>query len=82
MPEFIRSELALPAIMDNDANVGALGEANFGAGFGFDPLFYMTLSTGIGGGIISAGRLRVLILTRERLVTLRFTPEVRLSLRG
>ncbi len=44
-----------PAVLDNDANVAALGEAHFGAGRGFDPLFYMTLSTGIGGGIIGAG---------------------------
>ena len=43
--------------MDNDANVGALGEGSFGAGAGFDPLFYMTLSTGIGGGIIIDGKI-------------------------
>jgi glucokinase len=42
-------------IVDNDANVGALGEYRFGAGRGLDPLFYMTLSTGIGGGIVSRG---------------------------
>ncbi len=47
--------LGVPAIMDNDANAGALGEAVHGAGRGCDPLFYMTLSTGIGGGIISNG---------------------------
>jgi glucokinase len=41
-----------PVVMDNDANVGALGEARFGAGRGALPLFYMTLSTGIGGGIV------------------------------
>lgn len=41
-----------PAIMDNDANVGALGEGCHGAGQGKRPLFYMTLSTGIGGGIL------------------------------
>jgi glucokinase len=44
------------AIVDNDANAGALGEYRYGAGQGLDPLFYMTLSTGIGGGIISQGR--------------------------
>jgi glucokinase len=43
--------LGVPVVMDNDANVGALGEAHYGAGRGFSPLFYMTLSTGIGGGI-------------------------------
>jgi len=42
-------------IMDNDANLGALGEAVYGAGRGYRPLFYMTLSTGIGGGLIPEG---------------------------
>ncbi len=46
-----------PAIMDNDANVGGLGEFRYGAGRGASPLFYMTLSTGIGGGIVWDGRL-------------------------
>ena len=45
----------IPVIMDNDANAGAIGEAAYGAGRGADPLFYMTISTGIGGGIYSAG---------------------------
>jgi glucokinase len=52
---FIETELGLATIMDNDANTGALGEARFGAGQGCDPLFYMTLSTGIGGGLASGG---------------------------
>ena len=55
LPEFITGELEIPAVMDNDANAGALGEAVYGAGVGFDPLFYMTLSTGIGGGIVAGG---------------------------
>ncbi|MBV8707042.1 MAG: ROK family protein [Acidobacteriaceae bacterium] len=42
----------VPAVMDNDANVGALGEAMYGAGRQLPYLFYMTLSTGIGGGIV------------------------------
>ena len=46
-----------PAVMDNDANVGALGEGFQGAGQGASPLFYMTLSTGIGGGILIDGAL-------------------------
>ena len=41
-----------PAIMDNDANVGALGEAYYGAAKNTASSFYLTLSTGIGGGII------------------------------
>lgn len=42
----------VPVVIDNDANVGALGEAIYGAGRGVRPMFYMTLSTGIGGGIV------------------------------
>jgi glucokinase len=53
---FVRDVTGAPAVMDNDANVGVIGEAEFGAGKGFSPLFYMTLSTGIGGGIYENGR--------------------------
>jgi glucokinase len=49
--------LGVPVVMDNDANVGALGEAHYGAGRGYSPLFYMTLSTGIGGGIYGDGKI-------------------------
>lgn len=52
LPGWVRSEFGVPVLMDNDANVGALGEGLHGAGRGFRPLFYMTLSTGIGGGIL------------------------------
>ena len=47
-----RGSAGRPVVMDNDANVGALGEFEFGAGKGCSPLFYMTISTGIGGGIL------------------------------
>lgn len=50
---FLRQELGIPVIMDNDANVGGLGEGIHGAGRAARPLFYMTLSTGIGGGIVT-----------------------------
>ncbi len=53
---FVAAAAGAPAVMDNDANVGAMGEARFGAGRGASPLFYMTLSTGIGGGIVEHGR--------------------------
>jgi glucokinase len=55
--EKVRSFSAAPVVMDNDANVGALGESIYGAGRGRDPLFYMTLSTGIGGGVVIDGRI-------------------------
>ncbi len=52
-----REQFQIPCVMDNDANVGGLGEFAHGAGRGADPLFYMTLSTGIGGGIVIGGRI-------------------------
>ena len=55
LPHHIEQLIGVLPIMDNDANAGALGEALYGAGRGFRPLFYMTLSTGIGGGIITTG---------------------------
>jgi glucokinase len=58
LPGFIKEATGIDKVLiDNDANVGALGEAHHGAGVGCDPLFYMTLSTGIGGGIVSNRRL-------------------------
>ncbi len=52
----LEAELGVPCVMDNDANTGALGEGIYGAGAGYDPLFYMTLSTGIGGGLLVDGK--------------------------
>ncbi len=53
----IQTLVGAPAIVDNDANVGALGEQAYGAGRGYDPLLYITISTGIGGGIVIGGRI-------------------------
>jgi glucokinase len=52
----IESALGLPAILENDANAAALGEFRYGAGRGVRSLFYFTVSTGIGGGIILDGK--------------------------
>ena len=46
------SSFALPVFVDNDANCAALGEKTFGAGKKVKDLFYYTVSTGIGGGLI------------------------------
>src|SRR5262245_10449075 len=43
--------------VDNDANVAALGEARFGAGVGSNPVFYVTLGSGVGGGLVVDGRI-------------------------
>ena len=46
----------VPVALDDDANLGALGEARLGAGRGVDPVVYVTVSTGIGAGIVVHGR--------------------------
>lgn len=46
-----------PVVADNDANVAALAEARCGAGVGFDPVFYVTLGSGVGGGLALGGRI-------------------------
>ena len=43
--------------VDNDANVAALGEATRGAGVGFNPVFYVTLGSGVGGGLVVDGNI-------------------------
>ncbi|SJZ42094.1 ROK family protein [Selenihalanaerobacter shriftii] len=50
--ELIKNEIDIPVFIENDANAAALGEKWFGAGRNIDNLIYMTVSTGIGGGII------------------------------
>lgn len=49
--------LGIPVYLDNDANAAALGEHRFGAGRGVENMVYLTISTGVGGGIIIGGRL-------------------------
>jgi glucokinase len=46
-----------PAVLENDANAAALGEFLFGAGRGSRHMIYLTISTGIGGGLILDGQL-------------------------
>lgn len=55
--EYFQQNFAVPIALENDANSAALGEHRFGAGRGFENLVYMTVSTGIGGGIIINNRL-------------------------
>ena len=51
------AELGLPFFIDNDANVAALGEQWVGAGENNPDVVFMTLGTGVGGGVIAAGNL-------------------------
>jgi glucokinase len=53
----VERALGLPTFLDRDTNVAALGEAAFGAGRGESDFIYVTVSTGVGGAIVTDGRL-------------------------
>ncbi len=53
----IEQQFGIPAYLGNDANLAALGEWHFGVGEKVANLIYVTVSTGIGGGIIADGKL-------------------------
>lgn len=53
----LEDALGLPVWLENDANLAALGEHHYGAGQGYDDLVYITVSTGVGGGLVLDGRL-------------------------
>jgi len=59
IPQRIEDEIGAPAFMGNDANMAALGEWHYGVGEGHHDLLYLTISTGIGGGIICNDQLLV-----------------------
>ncbi|HHA9623055.1 TPA: ROK family glucokinase, partial [Streptococcus pneumoniae] len=53
----IEKALGIPFFIDNDANVAALGERWMGAGDNQPDVVFMTLGTGVGGGIVAEGKL-------------------------
>jgi glucokinase len=57
LSRIVQERTGLPAVMDNDANAAALGETVFGAARGCRHVLYVTVSTGIGGGLVLDGRI-------------------------
>ena len=53
----LSERFGVPVYLDNDANMAGLAEWQFGAGKGHSDLVYLTISTGIGGGVISHNNL-------------------------
>ncbi len=53
---WLRALTQRPVRVENDANLAALGEAVAGAGRGFNPVFYVTLGSGVGGGLAVDGK--------------------------
>ena len=52
---WLEQETGSRVFVDNDANVAALAEAEFGAGKNRNPVFYITLGSGVGGGLVVDG---------------------------
>ncbi len=57
LKELLEDRFQVPVDVGNDANLAALGEWKYGAGVGHHYLVYLTVSTGIGGGVIVDDRL-------------------------
>lgn len=55
--ESLQAETGLEVSMANDADLAAVGEANFGAGRDFQDVVYVTISTGVGAGLVVGERL-------------------------
>lgn len=53
----LEERIGMPVIVDNDANVGALGELNYGAAQGLTDVIYLKVAAGVGAGLILGGRL-------------------------
>lgn len=52
LAEWLRELSGLPVLLENDANTAAMGEAFFGAGRNHRVVFYVTLGSGVGGGLV------------------------------
>lgn len=55
--DWVQALCGVPVCVENDANVAALGEALCGAGRGFDPVFWINMGSGVGGGLVVDGKL-------------------------
>lgn len=53
----LSDQLGLPVYLDRDTQVAALGEGRYGAAIGVPDYVYLTVSTGVGGAVVSEGRL-------------------------
>jgi glucokinase len=56
LADLVGKRYGLPCRVENDANAAGLAEARYGAGRGYSSVFYVTLSTGIGSGIVLDGK--------------------------
>jgi glucokinase len=53
--EWLQKKVEIPVVLQNDAKTAALAEATFGAGEGLKRIFYITVGSGVGGGLVIDG---------------------------
>jgi len=56
--DWLEQAFGCPVALENDANAAALAEHRFGAGRGYDDIVYLTMSTGVGAGVVAGGRVQ------------------------
>ena len=59
LPQIIEERTGVPAYLGNDANLAALAETKMGAARGYKDVIFLTISTGIGGGVLVDGKLLI-----------------------
>jgi glucokinase len=57
LTDHLHKRFGVPVALENDANAAALAEYTLGAGRGYNPVLYVTISTGVGTGLISDGHI-------------------------
>lgn len=57
--QLLHDALNVPVLLGNDANLAALAETHYGAAQGYEHVIYLTISTGIGSGMIIGGRMLI-----------------------
>ena len=55
--EWLEQQIHTPVVIGNDADCGALAEASFGAGRNRNPVLYLTVGSGVGGGLVVGGEI-------------------------
>ena len=57
LANWLKELVGVPVVVENDSSAAALGEALSGSGQGLDPVFYTNSGSGVGGGLVTGGRI-------------------------